>query len=74
MMSERNVSEVRLRDLGFEPTFSGVHMRQSLRLSCKYGDHFFNSSLKHTSQTFPSVNIIISSDRSAITTFIMKEQ
>lgn len=32
----------------------GAHMRQSLRLTSKYEDHFLNSSLSDTSQTFLS--------------------
>ena len=33
--------------------FSGAHMRPLLKLSSKSGDHFFNSCLHSTSQTFP---------------------
>ena len=35
--------------------FSGAHMRQSLRLSSKCEEHFFKSSLNHTSRRFLSL-------------------
>ena len=35
--------------------FSDAHVKQSLRLSSKCEDHFFNSSLNHTSQIFLSL-------------------
>ena len=37
--------------------FSAAHMKNSLRLSSKCEEHFFNSSLRHTSQRFLSLII-----------------
>ena len=39
---------------------SGAHIRQSLSLSSKCEDHFFMSSLNHTSKTFLSKMLVIS--------------
>ena len=39
-----------------EKKISAAHIRQSLRLSSKCEDHFFNSSFNHASSTFPAHN------------------
>lgn len=63
---DKNSAPASQKVMGWNPVediqnFPGAHMRQSLRLCSKCEDHYFNSSLNHTSQTFLSVVLVYES-------------